>query len=385
MSLWFSASAVAPQLQEAYALSQTQVTWLTLCVQLGFVAGAMASAVWNLADRLSPHRLIALSALAGAICNGAIALGAPPFALILIMRFLTGACLAGVYPPGMKLLATWFVRGRGLAIGILIAALTIGSAGPHLLDGLAMRGAAGLDVPWRTTMLIVSGLALLGAGIVSVAVRPGPHLGRATEFHWRHAGVIVTDQPVRLANFGYLAHMWELYAMWTWAPKLLRDSYGPAHLPAARFAGFSVIAIGALGCIVAGFLADRFGRTLLAALSLLISGSCALVAGSLVSMPTALTIVCLVWGLAVVADSAQFSAAVSELCDSRYVGTALTMQTCSGFLLTAVSIHILPWVVDALGWGWATALLALGPVLGIWSMIALRRTSRAVRMAGGRK
>ncbi|MHC4989467.1 MAG: MFS transporter [Planctomycetota bacterium] len=385
MTLWFSASAVAPQMAEQWQLGDAGRSWLTIAVQLGFVVGALGSAVLNLADRFSPQRLIACSALLGALFNVAIAFWAPPLVIVLAMRFLTGMTLAGVYPPGMKLLATWFNDARGLAIGIMVAALATGSAAPHLMNALTEGGVT--LPPWQPTVYGASVLAAIGAIVAGTALRTGPLLQKATRFHWRHAGIIWTNRPVRLANFGYLGHMWELYAVWTWAPLLLLESYASADGSAtvARTLGFALIAAGSVGSVIAGALADRVGRTLIASGSLAVSGACALGAGFLFDHPTLLTIVCLVWGLAVVADSAQFSTAVSELADPRYVGTALTMQTCTGFLLTFVTIRLTPPLVQWLGWGVPMALLALGPVFGIWSMIALRRLPEATKMASGNR
>lgn len=382
ISVWFSASAVVPQLTAEWELSGAEQSWLTMSVQIGFVVGALLSAVLNLADRLSAQRLVAVSALAAAVFNAAIPLLDAGPAPALALRFLTGMALAGVYPPGMKLVASWCREDRGLGIGFVVGATTAGSAVPHLLNAVA-----GGMPPWRGVLLLTSGQAVVASLIAAFLVRPGPFLGQAPPFDWRFAGRVLAHRPTRLANFGYLGHMWELYAMWTWAPFLLLASYEAAGWDpsSARLAGFGVVAAGALGSVLAGKLADRLGRTRITTWSLIISGACCLAAGLFFRQPGLLTLLCFIWGFAVVADSAQFSAAVTELTDPRYVGTALTIQTSLGFLLTLFTIRMVPPLRDLIGWHGAFAVLAIGPVFGIWSMLRLRRLPEAERMAGGNR
>jgi MFS family permease len=299
----------------------------------------------------------------------------------LLLRFLTGVLLAGVYPVGMKIMATWTQKDRGLGIGLLVGALTIGSAGPHLLNVLGGVGA------WQPVLYLAGGSALAGGLLGALFVHEGPYRSPSPPFNWRQVGHILREREVVLANLGYLGHMWELYAMWSWVSLFLLASFTAVNVSPtwASLTAFAVIAVGGLGSLLAGQLADRYGRTTIIMASLLISGTCAVGVGFLFGgHPLLLAGVCLVWGFAIVADSAQFSAAVSELAPREYVGTALTLQTSLGFLLTLFTIRMVPPLVTAVTWRYAFALLAIGPIVGIWAMYRLRRSPAASRLANGR-
>jgi MFS family permease len=381
MGLWFGVSAVAPQIANEWQLSPGTTAWLTLSVQLGFVAGTLISALFNLADVIRARHLFALTAFLAAIVNALLAAFVHTPAAAIVLRFLTGAFLAGVYPPGMKLVATWFRKSRGFGLGVIVGALTLGKASPYLVNAFGSSH-------WRVNVGIASVVATVGALIVALFVREGPYALPNQPFDFSQVTQVVRNRGVRLANLGYFGHMWELYAMWTWIPAMMRASVAKSgDVPVLAEAGsFLVIGSGAIGCVIAGRLADRIGRTIVASTAMAISGTCCLVIGALFGRsPIPLLIVAAIWGATVVADSAQFSACVTELGDPRYIGTALTMQTCIGFLLTTVSIRMMPPLVDRVGWQYAFAALAIGPFLGIIAMMRLRGLPEAARIAQGKR
>jgi MFS family permease len=382
MACWFASNASIAAIKAQQPLSPFFAALLTSGVQAGFVAGAFVSALLALPDRLDKRDLFRVCALAAAICTGAAALLPPVSPAAPVLRFLTGVSLAGVYPVGMAMAATWARDDLGLLIGLLVGALTLGSASPHLAAAFG-----GLD--WRAPILFASAGALLAA-LLGGQIGLGPNLAKAPQFRWTNVLLGWRSFPLRLANFGYFGHMWELYAMWAWIGAFVaasfRARYGDAPPLPAGLATFIIVASGSLGALAGGLFADRVGRTLVTSIAMGVSGLCCLLIGFAFGGPASAVMgLGIVWGVSVIADSAQFSASTVELCEPSLRGAMLTAQTCIGFLLTLVSIHLMPYAVDALGWRYAFATLALGPFLGVWAMLTLRARPESEAMAGGRR
>lgn len=367
LSAWMTATAVAPELQARWSLSPGQVGLLTTTVQLGFVVGTAVAAVLNLADTVPARTLFAGSAALAALANAALLI-VPGYATALIARFLTGAFLAGVYPPGMKMVSTWFRSARGLAIGTVVGALTVGKATPYLLKAIG-------DTSLFAVVGAASAAGMLAAVIIALTYRDGPYSFPSRPFQWSLVGRILRHRKTMLATGGYLGHMWELYAMWTWAPAFLAfAAAGRVSSATVDLAAFGTIAAGGLGCVWGGLAADRAGRARVVNLAMTVSGICCVLVGFTVGAPFIVAALLMwVWGFFVVADSAQFSAMVTEVAPPDSVGTALMLQTSLGFLLTMVTIQAIPALVEVVEWRWAFTFLALGPLAGITSIRRLLR------------
>ncbi len=383
MSLWFSATAIIPELQKNFDLGSFRSSLFTSSVQVGFVAGTLISAILGLADRINPRHFFMMSAVTAGIANAFILFLDPTSNTVIFLRFITGACMAGVYPVGMRLAASWADNDLGFLVGLLVGALTLGSAFPHLFNALG-------GVDWRFTIGLASVCAVTSSALIYF-MQIGPNIRPAPKFDPSAAWMAFSDPALRSANFGYLGHMWELYAMWAWIGLFLTASFninpGPGSQQLAGIATFITIGIcGAVGCIAGGRLADHFGRTALTIVAMTISGLSAATVGFFFSAhPLLVLFICSIWGVSVIADSAQFSSAIAELAPPDRIGTMLTIQTSAGFLLTFITIQAMPYIVDVLSWNYAFSVLAVGPLFGVISMLRLRRHPRAIYLASGRR
>lgn len=373
MSLWFTGTAVLPQVTGLWHSGIALGSWLTIAVQIGFSLGAITFALFNISDIFSPIKVFVLSALAAAAANAGFAWMAQDPLTAILLRGATGFFLAGVYPVGMKIIAGWFQRGRGLALGIMIGALTVGSAVPHAVNSFG-------GIPWRGVVLLGSAQALLGAIIVAFWVHQGPYAMPQSRLDVSQVFEIVRNRRLRLANLGYLGHMWELYGFWGWIAVILGASAG---WPRSKYeiGAALAIAIGAVGCIWAGSASDRLQdqsesqrvsqRAWVTIIAMAASAACCVVAALVFHHPMILVGLSMVWGIAVIADSAQFSTIISEVSDKSYVGTALTLQVALGFMLTAIAIRTMAYIAAHYSWPWALASMTIGPLLGIWAMSGL--------------
>ena len=383
MSTWFSGTVILPELTLRSGLGESEKVWLTNAVQLGFVIGAIVLAFFNLSDSMPLILLIAFSCTLAAIANLLLIWTDTPLSIIAV-RLLTGVALSGVYPSVVKLIATWFQKSRGVAMGVIIGALTLGSAAPHFFRAMTP------DTDWLIVIWVSSLMTFLAGMILVFFVSEGPFYFARTRFKPSQIIQVLNNKPLALVNIGYLGHMWELYAMWAWiltfAHFLLND-FDWVPFGAPEYFSFFIVSIGAIGCVIAGYLSDIYGRCYITAALMLVSGSCAFSIGFLVNTsPFLFGLIALLWGLTIIADSGQFSAAVTELSEPNLVGTALTVQMAIGFGITMITIWLVPVFAQLFGsFQWMFLLLAPGPFIGAIAMLLLRRHPQSEKLALGKR
>ena len=360
-STWFAVNSVMPDLQRSFGWPAAAVATLTSAVQLGFIAGALVFALLAVADRYSARKVFLACGVAGALCTLAAMHTAPSFGALWAWRALTGFCLAGIYPVGMKLAALWFPRGLGAALGLLIAALVLGSASPHALRALSA------GAPWT---VVFEGVALASAAaglLVFLLVPEPPHApAPAAGLQPRALWAAALDRRVRASVLGYFGHMWELYTMWVLVPAILATRVSGA---AASWAAFAVLGAGALGCALGGVLAQRVGSARVAGAQLTLSGLCCLVAPLGLQAPTALfALWLLLWGVTVSGDSPQFSALTAGNAPPALVGSVLTLANSIGFAISILSIELFVALAEHASLAAVLPWLGLGPLLGVLAL-----------------
>ncbi len=373
-TLWFVGNAVMPEVVSAFGLDPLFFAYQTSAVQFGFISGTLVFALLTVADRFSPSKVFFFSALVGAMINLGILSSANGPVSLLMLRFFTGFFLAGIYPVGMKIASDYFDKGLGKSLGLLVGALVLGTAFPHLLRG-SLSG-----VPWRIIIITSSSLAVLGGVLIMSLVPDGPHRKTTGKIDLSVAFNVFGNRGFRSAAFGYFGHMWELYTFWAFVPLMLMtySRMHPGNGWNVPFLSFAVIGIGGLACALSGYLSAGVGLRTSAAIALVSSGVCCLLSPFMFALDTPWVFVCflLFWGMAVIADSPLFSTLVAQNANPHHRGTALTIVNCIGFSITIVSIQAITSLSTMIEAQYIYIWLAVGPALGLLALAQGRLSSK---------
>lgn len=369
-SLWFSTNAILGDLVTEWSIGKNATGYITSAVQFGFIIGTLIFSWFTLSDRYSPAKIFCLCSFAGALANSLILIVPGELIMLVVLRFLTGFFLAGIYPIGMKIASGWYRDGLGKALGFLVGALVLGTAFPHVLK------ATGYVLEWKVVLLTTSLLAITGGLAMYVCVPDGPFIEKSTVFNGRALVTLFKIKGFRSAACGYFGHMWELYTFWAFLPFFLM-AYAQQH-PEAGFNvplwTFLVIGVGSLGCVAGGIISQNVGSALVATTQLAISGVCCLLSPAFISLPLFLFVsVMLIWGMTVAGDSPQYSAIIAHATPRHLVGSALTLVNCIGFFITIISIQLLDMLIAYIEIENLLLFLFPGPLLGVYSMQFLKR------------
>ena len=370
-TVWFSANVIIRQIETLWALEKSDLALLSMILIFGFVAGGLLFGIFNLSDIIKTEYFYSINGLFAAIMNF-LAIFSPNFSLFLTFRFFTGFFIAGVYPTAMKLMSSWFKENRGFTVGILLGALALGSGSPYIFNIIG-------KVPnWRVLLSISSCLAVVGSFVVFFFLIEGPHISKGAKFKFSNLIKAWSKKSVRLTNYAYFGHQWEIYAFWVWIPVYLTSVFNNVHPtedPTAiiSLVTFLIFVAGAIGNVIGGRIADKIGKRKFNIIMLVISGSSSILIGLFSMNLLFSTILAFIWGFTIVPDSAQYSALISEFTDQQLVGTALTMQTTIGFVITAIPIQILPYFTDLVTWSFGFTFLAIGPIVGLISLLLLKK------------
>ena len=363
ISLWFAGNAVVEDLQVSLSLPSTLVGFITSAIHLGFITGTLLFAYWAISDRFAARLVYFVCAIVGAVTNLLIFFAGGLTSLI-VLRFITGVMLAGIYPVGMKIAFSWYHEDIGKVLGYLLGAFTIGTALPHLLKAL------GHHPDWRMVLIAISLLTVMGGILMVVFVPDGPYLPKRAPVTGNAIVRIFKSREIRRTAFGYFGHMWELYSFWVFVPFIIiaYTSRNNAAILSIPLWTFLIISSGSLGCVLGGFLSGRMGSARVAFIQLALSGVCCLLSPFLLNpviSPGIFLSFLIIWGITVVGDSPQYSALISHHADKELVGTSLTIVNCIGFFISIVSIELINHLVQSVSMRYVFLFLAPGPLLGL--------------------